>query len=197
MTAGLRLFAIAIVTMGMAGCGRDVPPTPKEYRSQPAHELCTTEWRASGRLAVSYPQHRFSADLHLRHDANRLRFVLLDDSGITLAEVTVDAANTTIVRAVDAIRPRLHDLAMLLKLAYLPSQERRAWKKGVLIGRTAEATRYYGGVPIELHLIEHAGWPMAVSDHRACGDGFVPFSLRARGPWKAQIAITLREAMGR
>lgn len=189
----MRIAAL-LALLTLAGCGRDLPPTPAAARAQDPLALPFVPHRASGRLAIDAPGKRLSVEFLLRRDApGRARAVLLEDTGVILADVAIGDGAPVVHRVVDDLRPRLGLITDLLRAAYgAAPPTARGWEDGALRIASADGVRWYAGDPLLPRLVEGTGWPVRLEDWRWVAGMPVAWRITADRT-VATVVITLRE----
>jgi hypothetical protein len=191
----MRLL-LGVIMLLLCGCGIRVPPVPALARQQVPRGAPQQAWRGQGRLEITYPGTRLSLDCRLRAPGDgSVRYVLLSDAGILLADVTVSAQAQTINQAVPDVKPRLDLISRLFGQAYAryPTEPAR-WKSERLVIANGKAKRWHGGDPILLRRIEGGGWPIAIGDYRPLGEEFLGHEVVAEGSWGSRVSFTLQAA---
>ncbi|MBA3684417.1 MAG: hypothetical protein H0W72_04165 [Planctomycetes bacterium] len=180
-----------LLLAALAGCGRSVPATPRAARTQ-AIEQPFVAWRGEGRITVSWPGGRLSADCWLRRaEPTAVRVAIVGDGGLTLADLEIGAGGATIHAAVSDLRPRLQPVIDLLTAAYGPADEQcRRWQNGRLRVETTSGARWYGGDPLLLRRADGPGSAVWLADYRPLAGLHIAHDLSTEGI--VEIVIRIR-----
>jgi hypothetical protein len=195
VNGGMRL-SVFFMALVLCGCGVRVPPVPASARQQVPRGAPEQAWRGQGRLEIVYPGTRLSLDCHLRAPGDgSVRYALLSDAGILLADVTVGSEDRTVHQVVPDLGARLDLISRLIGQTYarFPNEPAR-WKSNRLIVAHGASRRWYGGDPILLRRVEGDGWPIAIDDYRAFGNEFLAYEAIGEGPWNAEVRLSIQSA---
>lgn len=192
----LWLLLVLLLLGWLTGCGRQVPPIPESARHQQPQAGLSCAWRGDGRLEIAVPTGLVSVRCLLRGGPSTVRMILLEDTGVVLADLEADPSRYVIHQVVDRLAERSALLAELPRQAFLPppAPERSTWDDGRLIHHHQGTDRWYGGDPVLLRRSENDGrWPVVISDWRLRQGRLVPHAVHLEGPLGITIALRLRD----
>lgn len=188
-------LALGLVVLVLCGCGIRVPPIPESAKKQQPRGAPERAWHGQGRLSVDVPGAHLNLDVHVRAPGDgSVRYALLNDAGLLLADVTVTATGTTVHQAVPDLKKdeRIGLLSRLFRQAYARYSLKPAhWRSDRLVVDRGAIQRWYGGDPIYLTRVEGGGWPIVIEDYRPLGAEYLAHKVTAKGPWDARVQFRL------
>lgn len=129
-------------------------------------------------------------ECYLRRETGTLRYALIADGGISLAEGALPRVSPPKVQA--DIATHIPALERLLAEAYLIGPPTNSvWAGSIRRQDDQQRIRWYGGDPVLLRWVEGGGWPLEFSDYRLTHVGLIAHQVRADGPWGAELSVRL------
>lgn len=180
---------LALIALCLLGCSPRVPDVPHSARSQPPRAAPTKAWFGQGRMELVVPGRRISCTALVRGLGDgRARLALMSDEGLQLVDLTTTSDGYEVTQAIEEVKQALPHLGRLARHAFALPPETRAWEGGLLVAKSGEDTRWYGGDPLLLRAVEGPGLDLVLEDYRPLGGEMLAHEARAEGP----LGITLR-----
>lgn len=178
----LLLLPLAALAVALSGCSSRVPSIPPTARAQaPASGSPAVEWIArDGRLTFSGGGRRFSARVAVHRQADgRVRFGVITDEGVVLADLLVDGESVTAVQLRPEVEPAVGVLARLVRQAWAAPLDKPRPEDGLIIGEWNGSQRIYGGDPVLLRAVRGDGPDLEIEDYRLESVGLIAHTVRA------------------
>ncbi len=181
----------------VAGCAARVSPIPPTARAQvPASgSPAAVEWVArDGRLTLVGGGRRISARIAVHRLADgRVRFGIITDEGVVLADLVVDGESVTAVALRPEVEPTVGVLAHLVRQAWVTPRDEPHLDGAVAIGQWGASRRTYGGDPVLLRTVSGGGPDLVIEDYRLeplAPTGLLAHAVRAEGlGYSVQLTI--------
>ncbi len=196
------------VSVAASSCASRVSTIPPLARQQVAASGSpSAEWVArDGRLTLTSGWmgggRRISARVAVHRMADgRVRFGLISDEGVVLADLLVDGDSVTALALRPEIEPTVGVLAHLVRQTWAaprdllvvegPPAAPSAMERSVRLGQWGTSTRIYGGDPVLLRTVSGGGPDLVIEDYRLEPMGLIAHAVRAEGlGYSVQITIT-------